>query len=63
MFLDQKTGIVQKKNANFEVGLPTPSFSGAGWDNKSKKGGNQGGSKKMKFDDETVMKALRNNDE
>ena len=42
------------------VGLPTPTFSLGGMDNK-KKGGPQ--KKKMNFDDEAVMKALQKNND
>lgn len=61
--IQQKGGPQQKLPSDFELGLPTPSFSGSGWDapdgKLTKKGGaSQPGKKKMNFDDETVMKAL-----
>jgi hypothetical protein len=59
LLTQQRGGPAQKQAPEFELGLPTPSFSGAGWgggaDGKMTK---KGLKKKMNFDDETVMKAL-----
>lgn len=61
MYIQQKGGpAANKQGVPFDVGLTTPSFSSAGWETK-KRGGAQGGKKKMNFDDEAVMKALQKN--
>lgn len=42
-----------------DAGLPTPSFSSAGWETKKKgQAGGGKGPKKMNFDEDSVLKAL-----
>ena len=66
MYVQQKLGLNnQSSQVPFDMGLPTPSFSGLsqstmGGGDKKKPGPPK---KKMNFDDETVMKALQKNND
>jgi len=64
MFIQQKGGSSSNApSVPFEMGLPTPSFSGLSQSAPGEKKKPGPPKKKMNFDDEAVMKALQKNND